>query len=380
MPVRDSELLDPVSLPAWLAQQAVLRPHAVALRHKRLGIWHALTWQQLARSVNRQAAALARHGVDAGATVVLLSLPRPEALLLALAAQTLGAVAAPLDPLLPKEALQSLLVQLQPAFVFAEDQAQVDLVLEALPEPALLAYADERGLGQYRHPALISCTALEAAAPREGSPRAGADEAAFAFYRLHGAAVELQQFSHRQLLLQAHHLVSAERLGAHDEALVARGFATGSTARYLLASWLVAGFALNFPENLATRDHDRRELGPTLVLGTRETYARVAAMARARLPRPGSLLRRLVDRALAAGSAGLPGYWLVRRPLREVLGFARLRSPLLVGAALDAETDAFFRALGIAVHPWDEVQEWSAHDATERLGARPHTYLNLRPA
>jgi long-subunit acyl-CoA synthetase (AMP-forming) len=372
----------PASLPAWLAWQAALRPAATALRHKRLGIWHALSWQQVAHDVACLAQALADQGVAAGSSVLLLSHPRAEALLVALAAQSLGATAVPLDPLQPVPVLQALLLQLQPQFVFAQDQQQVDLLLGAGHEPALLAYADGRGLAQYRQPFLVSYAQLLASAARQSpapvvDSKAWPSQAAFAFYRNEpGGLWHWQQFSHRQLLDDAERVIEVEKLSEREEALAARGFATESAARYLLAAWLVAGFVLNFPESLATRDTDRRELGPTLVLGTRDTYARVAAMARSRLPRHGTLLRHLLDAALAARNpmARALGYWLVRRPLREVLGFGRLRTALLVGAPLGSDTETFFQSLGVAVRTWPEAQDWQPHARRPSQPDRPSQF------
>jgi hypothetical protein len=48
------------------------------------------------------------------------------------------------------------------------------------------------------------------------------------------------------------------------------------------------------------------------------------------------------------------GYWLIRRPLLDVLGMSRLRVPLLVGPALSQESAAFFGALGIHPGSWQE--------------------------
>nr|BFE97484.1 hypothetical protein GCM10020185_80200 [Pseudomonas brassicacearum subsp. brassicacearum] len=79
--------------------------------------------------------------------------------------------------------------------------------------------------------------------------------------------------------------------------------------------------------------------------GTRETYERLYRYVLERLPAPGSWSRGLVDWALAAHPDVLQrhlGDWLVRRPLRDVLGFSRTRAPLLVGDALPPETQAFF--------------------------------------
>jgi len=379
----DGAHAQPATLPAAIAAQAAIRPDAPALRHKRLGIWHVLTWRQLAARVAGLAQGLARRGVGRGTELVLLAHPREESLLLCLAAQTLGATAVPVDPLQPRERLQALLASLGPRFVFADDQRMVDQVLAAVPAPDLLVYADARGLARYRHAALLSCAALaeEGAAPAY-VPAAG--DTAFVFYRLDGDdRLEAQRHTHRDLLAEARTLVRHEALSAREEALAARVFSGGGVARYLLGSWLVAGFTLNFPESPDTRDNDRRELGPTLVLGTCATYARVAQLAFDGLPPPGTLVRRMVDAALSPAAGPLArfmGHWLVRRPLRDVLGFARLRTPLLVGDALDARTAALLHALRVDVHAWPEIHGWQSAAAHAIGAARRESGLRWRPA
>ncbi|MFM0073752.1 hypothetical protein PQQ86_21595 [Paraburkholderia sediminicola] len=74
----------PSTLPDWLRHQAQHRPHAIALRHKQLGAWHALSWQDVATAVEQLAAGLAQHGFAAGDALLLVSHPREEALLLSL--------------------------------------------------------------------------------------------------------------------------------------------------------------------------------------------------------------------------------------------------------------------------------------------------------
>ena len=190
----------------------------------------------------------------------------------------------------------------------------------------------------------------------------------------HGGEVELQETSHAELLREGQALVSGEALTEREEAFAARAFAASGQARYLLAPWLIAGFCLNFPEGLETRDIDRRELGPTLVAGTRETWQRLENMVRERLPAAGTWQRRLVDRALApraAGLTGLIGGWLVRRPLRDVLGFTRTRVPLIIGEPLPEASVQFFATLGIAVRNWKEAADWKAQDRTQRLTTAP---------
>ncbi|MCJ8203952.1 AMP-binding protein [Pseudomonas sp. RGM2987] len=353
----------PVSLPQWLRHQAQWHGADVALRHKHLGIWQVQTWAQVADEVSRLAAGLQAHGFAAGATLTILSRPRPQALLAALAAQWLGGVASLFDPLQPGAEQLPLLAALQPDFVLVEGLEELQRLHAAQLAPGVLIYLDRRGLsasGPFVD--ALDYAALLAHRPADEPALLGqAQHTAFVFYREEAQAIEEQRLSHAELLREGQHLVEREALGRQEEALAARAFASAGQARYLLAPWLIAGFRLNFPENLATRDRDRRELGPTLVAGTRETYTRLHGYALERLPLPGSWTRRLVDWALAAPSGPLQrylGHWLVRRPLRDVLGFSRTRAPLLVGDALSPETQAFFDNLGIRVRHWSDSAQW----------------------
>ena len=53
-------------------------PEAPAIREKKLGIWHTLTWGQLADEVRIIAAALLLEGVQRGDRVALLGENRPR--------------------------------------------------------------------------------------------------------------------------------------------------------------------------------------------------------------------------------------------------------------------------------------------------------------
>lgn len=353
----------PSSLPLWLQRQAQRQGADIALRHKHLGIWQVKTWRQVAEEVQRLANALHTRGFAAGATLAIISRPRPQALLAALAAQWLGGVANLFDPLESATEQVQLLGSLQPEFVLVEG-AHERLRLQAAQVTArVLIYLDKRGLAD-SDPLVqaLDYTALVAhRLAAERAPQARAQQTAFVLYRQGAQAIEQQSISHAELLREGQRLVTRESLGRQEEALAARAFASGEQARYLLAPWLMAGFRLNFPESLATRDRDRRELGPTLVAGTRDTYERLHGYALQRLPEPGSWSRTLVNWALATDPGVLQrhlGGWLVRRPLRDVLGFTRTRTPLLVGDALRPETQAFFEALGIRVRHWGASAQW----------------------
>lgn len=375
----------PATLPEWLAEQALRRPAEIALRHKRLGQWHACAWARLADDTLRLAGALYTRGFGAQSQLVILSRPRPEALALALAAQWLGGVAVPLDPLAPRETLLALLASVEPTFAFAETREEVCVLDAAEVRLRLLGLGDARGVAwdaargeQLRYEELLAYPPLPqpARSPDSRAP-------AFAFYR-QGPEGRIQNrlLSHADLLREGRLLIEREHLGAQEDALAARAFAAAGQARYLLAPWLIAGFRLNFPESLATRDNDRRELAPTLVAGTRETYGRLFEQIQARLPPAGTPTRRLVDWALTATPGPLQrhlGDWLVRRPLRRMLGFTRTRAPLLVGEPLEPEAQRFFAGLGVAVRNWPDAGEWRVPSAALPLETPWRPQVGLQP-
>lgn len=338
----------PQSLPQALLQHAQTHGAQVALRYKRLGIWQVRTWGQLAQDVRRLAGALHTRGFGVDDDLVIISDGRVEALALTLAAQWLGGRVTLLDPARDN---RSLLAGLAPQYAVAQGADAVDQMQDA--SPRVLIYFDKRGLSDTRVAHLTAYTALLEALPVEppGVVAKGAG-IAFVFHSPDGQTTK--HSSHAELLIDAQQLVRSQALSVQDQALAARVFAASGQARYLLAPWLIAGFCLNFPESLATRDNDRRELGPTLVLGTRESYARLALAARERLPRPGTFSHSVYRWAMRPSSNALRrtlGFWLVRRPLLDVLGMSRLDKPLLVGDALDAQSAEFFAALGIRPRP-----------------------------
>jgi long-subunit acyl-CoA synthetase (AMP-forming) len=350
----------PATLPDWLRHQAQHRPHAIALRHKRLGEWHTLSWQSVATAVERLATGLARRGFGAGDALLLVSHPREEALILSLAAQWNGGVAIPLDPQLDDHALHFVVTHLAPRFVFAEDDGQVDRLL--VHEGLCVIDANPRNLTSHPHPAVSDYRALSVQHEGSFASAARPQDDAFAFVRFDtDGQLFAQRFPHATLIREARQLVGAEKLNANDEAFAARAFAAASQARYLIAPWVLSGFRLNFPESLATRDNDRRELAPTLVAGTRETYARVAQLVDDRLPRAPSLRRHLITRVQSRQAGPLARtltWWLITRPLREVIGFSRTHAALVIGASLDAPTAALFEALGLDVRVWPDSGDW----------------------
>lgn len=358
---------NPDTLPAHLSEQARLRPEAIALRFKRLGIWHEKNWSELLSDVMSAAAALEADGFGDGDRLVLLSQPSPEALVMLLAAQWLGGVAAPLAIDTDTEGLAVAVRELTPRAAFGDDQEQVDRLLAAGFSGTRLIHAEARGLHAYPQTVLAHFAQWpRVATDRLALPRCVPRDAAFR-YDIEGGwdDAPVGSMTHAEILDGAQRLIAARRLGVRDEAFAGRRFAPAGVVRFLLAPWLVTGFILNIAEGPESRDLDRREIGPSVVLGSAGTYARLRRRIVERLPASSEGWRgRLVAVALHSRSS-LLARLLVRRPLAEVAGLGRVRHALLVGPAPDADLIRFFAGLGVPLVCWPDPRSLSRSEPPE---------------
>jgi len=363
------------TLPDALIEQARARAGAVALRYKRRGVWRAVSWREVDASVRLLAAALARRGfVRSDALVVLCRRPSPEALLLILAAQWLGGVVVTADDAVDGAELETVVRELTPRFAFVEDAAGVRKLQEAMAARggllAALVYADGRGLIHDAHSLLVSFDALASADVLDeeaGAPAAVAEAAAVVCSHRSGNESRLETRSHAELTDVGRRVLRAFDIDDRHDALVPRSLALA--AQDLLAPWLLAGFRLGFPETEATRDQDRRELAPTLLVDTAETYGGLAARVAENLPDRHSRSRRLVEWALYHARGGVAqalAHWLVRRPLRQVVGLSRVTAALVAGEPLQEAAAALFAGLGIAPRAYERAGGTVSDDPSAR--------------
>src|SRR3954471_1149723 len=147
------------TFPRLLLQHAAQRPGAAAMREKEYGIWQALSWADLARMVDHLACGLHQAGLRRGEHMVVVGANRPRLYATMLAAQALGAIPVPLY----QDAVATECVfpinNAEVRFAFAEDQEQVDKLLEIraqCPQLAHIYYDEPRGLRKYGDPGLTS--------------------------------------------------------------------------------------------------------------------------------------------------------------------------------------------------------------------------------
>ncbi|NCC24388.1 MAG: long-chain fatty acid--CoA ligase [Deltaproteobacteria bacterium] len=363
------------TLPALLERRANEHPNRPALREKEWGLWQTYTWKQYRDVTAEFAGGLEAMGFGQGDILILIGDNRPEWLWAEVAAQSLGGMALGLYQDAPASEIEYVFALSEAKVVVAEDQEQVDKILTLKPNlPALkhVVYHDPRGLSGYEAPGLTSFTAVrEMGRDRRKSfaervQTLDPDRAALiATTSGTTGRPKLAMLSHKNLLSMAHNLGQADPKRPGDDFVSFLPLAWMGEQMMSVASALLFGFCVNFPEEPDTVQNDIREIGPHLIFSPPRVWENMAASVRVKIMETTPLKRlmytffqgigaRHAQKVLAREPVGI-GLKLANvladvclfRALRDRLGFSRIRSASTGGAALGPDTFTFFHALGI---------------------------------
>ena len=369
------ETLD--TFPRLLLHHARVRPNHPATREKDLGIWQTWTWAQVSDEVRALACGLAAHGFKRGAHLAIIGDNRPRLYWSMLAADALGGVPVPMYQDAPAAEFVYVLNDAGIVYAIAEDQEQVDKLLEAKPQVATLAhiyYDDPRGMRNYD--GIVSYESLarigrefHAAHPdffeqevAKGKP----DDVSIMLYTsgTTGKPKGVCQ-SHGAFLAAAQGGCEFDRLTAEDSVLSYLPMAWVGDHLFSYAQWLYAGFTINCPESADTVMTDMREIGPTYYFAPPRIFENLLTQVMIRMEDASAvkrgLFRYFTDVARRCGADILDGrsvswadrlqYWLgnllVYGPLRNVLGMSRIRVAYTAGAAIGPDLFRFYRSIGV---------------------------------
>ena len=209
--------------------------------------------------------------------MIVMGANRPRLYATMLAAQSLGAVPIPLY----QDAVAAECVfpinNAEVRFAFAEDQEQVDKLLEIraqCPQLVAIYYDDPRGLRNYSEPGLASLDVLLQTGKEfaEKNPsffrteveKAKPDDVAAMFFTS-GTTGNPKGVvhTHRSLLDRGHAGALFDKLTHREEVLAYLPPAWIGQNIFSYAQWLACGYVVNCPESAATVTIDLKEIGPT---------------------------------------------------------------------------------------------------------------------
>ena len=161
------------TFPKLLAERARTSPDRPAYREKEYGIWQSHSWRHVAAEIRLFAAGLADQGFRRGDRLIVVGDNRPLLYWSMCAAQSLGGVPVPVYQDSVAEELAYVVEHAGARFALAENQEQVDKLLEIqkkVPTLEVVMYQDPRGMRHYE--GLLSVD--RGAATRRQAARGGA--------------------------------------------------------------------------------------------------------------------------------------------------------------------------------------------------------------
>ena len=367
------------TLPGLLASRAAARPREVALREKEFGIWQEATWAEYLSRVRSFALGLVALGVDRGDRIAIIGDNRPEWVIAELAAQSIGALPLGLYQDSISEELARMLEAAEARVIVAEDQEQVDKVLEVRERaPALqhVVYYDPRGMYAYEAPGLMAFEEVEALGadshakdPHEFDARLAAvepDDTALLCTTSGTTSVpKLAMLSHANLIAMATQLNQVDPMAPGDEFVSFLPLAWIGEQMVGVASAMLTGFTVNFPEEAATVRSDMREIGPAFLMSPPRIWENmvsdVQVMTEDTTPLKRWISRWAMREGAAIAEAGAQGGrsgpvarlrhrladWAVFHPIRDQLGLTRVKRAYTGGAALGPDVFRFFHTIGV---------------------------------
>ncbi|HWV54320.1 AMP-binding protein [Pseudorhodoplanes sp.] len=370
------------TFPKLLLHHARVRGDHPALRHKDMGIWQTWTWADLAREVRAIALGLSNLGVKRGDTVAIAGNNRPRLYESILAAQALGAIPVPVYADAVATEMAYVLHHADVAVAVVQDQEQVDKILsvqDQLPKLRQIVYDETRGLRDYDHSRLHDLGVMiaeneaimrgdaEAVARIDREIAAGiATDPSIILYtsgttgRSKGVVL-----SAGRCIAAAQDTVTFDKLTPDDVVLAYLPLAWVGDHYLNYAQSLVAGFCMACPESPDTAQQDLREIGPTFYFAPPRVFENLLTRVMIRMEDAGYLKRRMFHYFIGVARRygekilnkqpvplggrllyGL-GELLVYGPLKNVLGFSRVRVAYTAGEAIGPDLFSFYRSLGL---------------------------------
>jgi len=389
----------PHTFPQYLLLNADRFGSRTAMRHKDHGVWKSWSWAELADEIRAFSLGLQAIGLQSGDKVAIVGHNRPRLYWAFAAVQALGGVPVPVYADSVAEEMVYVLNHAGVRFAVCQDQEQVDKVLsmtDELKDLHKIVYDEARGLRDYDHTNLHSIDAIERAG-REIFAKDGdsAWKAGIAAGKGEDLAVMLYtsgttgkpkgvMLSFDNLVISARNGNAFDRLTEADSVLSYLPLAWVGDHVFSYAQAYVGGYCVCCPESPETVDADRREIAPSYFFAPPRVFENMLTAVMVRMEDAGPTKKRMFDHFMAhARRVGEPilngetvgffdrlkyrlGEFLVYGPLKNRMGFLRMRVGYTAGEAIGPEIFRFYRSLGLNLK-----QLYGQTEASVYISAQP---------
>jgi long-chain acyl-CoA synthetase len=386
----------------WRGVQA--RAGRTIFRQKNLGIWRAVSWEALGQAARETGMGLAALGFEPGEVVSILSNTNQEWVIADLGALCAGGVVNGIYPTDAAAQVEYLVGDSGSVYVFAEDDEQLDKVLEVrerLPKLRRIIVFDMEGLHELEDPQVLSLDRLrelgrahDAAHPGEWERRIAArqpqDLAILVYTSGTTGKPKGAMLSHRNILATCAAYQAAFPQFESDERMAFLPLCHIAERVGGEYHALYAGAVLNFVENPDTVPENVREIAPTVFTAVPRVWEKFYSAALIGLKEAGWFQQWAYRLAIGIGMrqaklreerkpvpAGLAlAFWLARalvlNNVRRAIGVHRARVLITGAAPISPDLVRWYMALGLEmVEVWGQTESCGAVTGNPRGAVKP---------
>jgi long-chain acyl-CoA synthetase len=370
-----------LTFPQILAKQAARwSSNRVAIREKAYGIWEPYTWHDYLMYVKHVALGLLSLGLKRGEFIGIITDNHPEWLFSELGTQSIGGHTINLYTSSVIKELTFGLSRIQAAYVVAQDQEQVDKLLEAQKELSYVRrviYIDRTGMRDYQdNPWLLSFAELLELGKEEGKKKSGRFEKELKKGKPDDLALMIMtsgtmgqpkfaMLSYESVLDMARKWLETSPIGIGDNWISITPPAWIVDQMWGMGVALCGGMVMNFPETPETIAEDLREVGPAVMITSSRFWEDLASKIRVKISDAGFIKRGLYHLSQRIGEAvvdresaqkPIPWWltvlnrvasWVIFRSLLDRVGCSQLRAAITGGHPVSPDVIRFFRASGL---------------------------------
>ena len=376
----------------------------VILRQKELGIWRAVTWDELGRAAREVGMGLAALGFEPGEMASIQSNTNREWLFADLGILGAGGVSNGIYPTDAAAQAEYLLADSGSAYVFVEDEEQLDKILEVrerLPRLRRIIVFDMEGLRDFDDAQVMSLEALRALGAdfdekhegvwekRLGTRNAG-DLAILVYTSGTTGKPKGAMISHRNILATLDGYQDAFPQGPEDERMAFLPLCHIAERVGGQYHSLHSGAVLNFVENPETVPENVREIAPTIFTAVPRVWEKFYSGVLIRLKEAGRLQQWAYAVAISIGyrvaalkEARKPvraalrfSFWLARllvlNNVRKVIGVHRTKVCITGAAPISPDLVRWYMALGVEMYEvWGQTESCGAITAIPEDKVKP---------
>ena len=353
----------------------------IALREKDLGIWQSFTWQDYLEKVKYFSLGMISLGFEPGDKISVIGDNKPEWIIAELAAQCAGGLGTGIyqDSILKE--VTYIINHSETKFVIAEDQEQVDKILdmqEELPNVKKVIYYDPKGMSKYDSDLLAYFPDVMEMGREYEKSHPGQFEKNVENTKSEDVAwicttsgttgfPKLAMLTHKNLISMATNLGKFDPKYDSDEFVSFLPLPWVGEQMMAVASGLLFGLTVNFPESVESAQADLREIGPHIMFSPPRVWENMCSSVQVKVMDASFLKRFVFNTCVPIGRKWSEykfekktppfyfkilyylAYLAVFKALKDRLGFSNIRSATTGGAALGPDTFKFFHALGISL-------------------------------